>query len=386
MDAPRPLKVFLAAGGTGGHVFPAEALAEELTNRGHALTLVTDRRGQSHGGRLGQLDTRRILAGGIAGRGAVARLRGMVELGLGTIQAWSLLRAARPDVVVGFGGYASLPTMLAAIQLGLPTVVHEQNAVPGRANRLLAPRVTRYAVSFAKTLRPRGARPNLVGMPVRPAILALRESAAYVASAGEAPFHLLVTGGSQGARVFSTLVPEALGLLGADHKARLRVIQQARPEDLEDAKARYATLGVAAELSHFFADLPERLRDAHLVICRSGASTMGELAALGRPAILVPYPHAIDDHQTANARTLDEAGGAWLMPQDHLSAEALAQRLADLMDQPKVLCRAAACARATGVPDAAARLADLVIATARGEAPPAKTALDQDAPQKETGP
>ncbi|MCF8500860.1 MAG: undecaprenyldiphospho-muramoylpentapeptide beta-N-acetylglucosaminyltransferase [Rhodospirillum sp.] len=374
----RQLRIFLAAGGTGGHVFPAEALAEELTNRGHALTLVTDKRGQSHGGRLGQLETRRILAGGIAGRGLSGRLRGMLELGLGTLQAWNLLRAQKPDVVVGFGGYAALPTMLAAIRLNLPTVVHEQNAIPGRANRLLAPRVTRYAVAFAKAQRPRGSRPYLTGMPARPAILALRESAGYLPSEGDAPFHLLVTGGSQGARVFSTLIPEAIGLFDPAHKARTRVTQQCRPEDLDEAKARYAEIGVDAELSSFFGDLPERLRDAHLVICRSGASTMGELSALGRPAILVPYPFAIDDHQTANARGLEEVGGAWLMSQDHLSAKALAERLQALMDQPKVLARTAAKAYAQGVPDAVARLADLTIATALGNPAPAKTALDQE--------
>jgi UDP-N-acetylglucosamine--N-acetylmuramyl-(pentapeptide) pyrophosphoryl-undecaprenol N-acetylglucosamine transferase len=378
LSQTRPLRVTLAAGGTGGHVFPAEALAEELTKRGHALTLVTDKRGQTHGGRLGQLDTRRILAGGVAGRGLSGRLRGMVELGLGTLQAWRLLRAQRPDVVVGFGGYASLPTMLAAIRLGLPTVVHEQNAIPGRANRLLAPRVTRYAVAFAKAQRPRGARPYLTGMPVRPAVLALRDSAAYVPPEGEAPFHLLVTGGSQGARVFSTLIPEAVGLLAHAHRVRLRITQQCRPEDLGEAKARYARIAVEAELSTFFGDLPERLRDAHLVICRSGASTMGELSALGRPAILVPYPFAIDDHQTANARSLEEAGGAWLMSQDHLSAQSLAERLQALMDQPKVLARTAAQAYALGVPDAAARLADLTIATALGAPAPAKTALDKE--------
>ncbi|WP_413206178.1 undecaprenyldiphospho-muramoylpentapeptide beta-N-acetylglucosaminyltransferase [Rhodospirillum sp. A1_3_36] len=382
----RTLRVILAAGGTGGHVFPAEALAEELTNRGHALTLVTDKRGQTHGGRLGQLDTRRILAGGIAGRGLSGRLRGMVELGLGTFQAWTLLRAQKPDVVVGFGGYASLPTMLAAIRLNIPTVVHEQNAIPGRANRLLAPRVTRYAVAFAKALRPRGARPYLTGMPVRPAVLALRDSAPYIPPESDAPFQLLVTGGSQGARVFSTLIPEAVALLTPDNKARLRVTQQCRPEDLNEAKARYAEIGVEAELSTFFGDLPERLRDAHLVICRSGASTMGELSALGRPAILIPYPFAIDDHQTANARNLEEAGGAWLMPQDHLSAQALSERLQALMNQPKVLARTAAQAQAQGVPDAAARLADLTIVTALGAPAPAKTALDQEDQDRDSAP
>ncbi|ABC21751.1 undecaprenyldiphospho-muramoylpentapeptide beta-N-acetylglucosaminyltransferase [Rhodospirillum rubrum] len=363
-----PLHIALAAGGTGGHVFPAEALAGELIRRGHKLTLITDKRGHVYGGTLGLLDTKRILAGGVAGRGVIGRLRGMIELAMGSLQAYGLLRRLRPDVVVGFGGYASVPTMLAAIRLKLPTVVHEQNAVPGRANRLLAARVSRYAVSFARAERPRGARPVVVGMPVRPSVLALRGEG-YDAPRPGLDFRLLITGGSQGARVFATLVPQALALLSPAHRARLRVTQQCRPEDIEAVRATYEAQGIDALLSAFFSDLPERLRDAHLVICRSGASTVGELAALGRPAILVPFPHAIDDHQTANARGLDEVGGGWLMPQAALTPQALAERLGELMDDPDVLVRAAQCARGAGVPDAAVRLADLVSATADHRVP-----------------
>ncbi|WP_147163856.1 UDP-N-acetylglucosamine--N-acetylmuramyl-(pentapeptide) pyrophosphoryl-undecaprenol N-acetylglucosamine transferase [Pararhodospirillum oryzae] len=346
-------------------MFPAEALADALLGRGARLTLVTDRRGEAFGGTLGRLETRRILAGGIAGRGLVGRARGAVELGLGLIQALGLLRRLDPDVVVGFGGYASLPPLLAAIRQKRPTVVHEQNALPGRANRMLAPRVSRFAVAFAHGQAPAGITPVWTGMPVRPAVLALRDEPYQPAGADE-PFRLLVTGGSQGARVFSTLLPEAIALLPDSQRQRLHLTLQSRPEDLEAAQARVQDLGLAGvELSSFFTDLPRRLAQAHLVVCRSGASTMGELAVLGRPAVLIPYPHAIDDHQTANARGMDEAGGGWLMPQGPLTPQALAERLEALMNAPEALARAARCARAVGVPDAAARLADLVLATAR---------------------
>lgn len=356
----------LAAGGTGGHVFPAEALAAELTQRGWRLGLVTDKRGQSYGGTLGALETWRICAGGIAGRGLLARLRAVTELGLGVVQARALLGRLRPDVVVGFGGYASVPTMVAAASLGLPTVIHEQNGVLGRANRLLAGRARAVAVSYPQVAHVADAvKPKLrhTGMPVRPAVAALRDHG-YDDPGENGPIRLVVLGGSQGARVLSEVVPAALLALPAPLQARIAIAQQCRPEDLETVRAAYAASPIAATLDSFFADIPERLAAAHLVIARSGASTMAELTYLGRPAILVPYPHAIDDHQTANARALDEAGGGWLMPQADFSAQALAARLGALLTQPGTLARAAHCARAAGRPDAAARLADLVAETA----------------------
>lgn len=354
----------LAAGGTGGHVFPAEALAQSLMDRGWRLGLVTDRRGHAYGGTLGSIETFRIAAGGIAGRGLLSKLRGVAELGLGVIQARTLLKRERPTVVVGFGGYASVPTMVAATLLGIPTIIHEQNAVLGRANRLLAGRVNRIATSYANVAHVDEAWiPKLThtGMPVRAAIAALRD-APFPALADDQPVHLLVLGGSQGARILSEVVPAALALLPEALRIRLKVAQQCRPEDLETVRATYASGAIDADLQSFFADVPERLSAAHLVIARSGASTMAELTALGRPAILVPYPHAIDDHQTANARAVDEAGGAWLMPQPAFTPEALASRLESLFTQPGTLARAAGCARAAGRPDAAARLADLVAA------------------------
>lgn len=357
MSAPL---IVLAAGGTGGHVFPAEALAGELLGRGHRAVLITDRRGRAYGGALGQLTTYRINAGGVAGRGVLGRLRGLLEVGVGFFQARSLLRRLRPALVIGFGGYAAVPTVAAAAQARLATAIHEQNAVLGRANRLLASRVDRIATSFREVrLLAAAGKTTLTGMPVRPAIAALRD-AAYAAPGADGPLRLLVLGGSQGARVFSEVVPAALERLPADLRSRLDVCQQCRPEDLEAVQAAYARLGIAATLASFFRDVPERLAAAHLVIARSGASTVAELTAAGRPAILVPYPFAIDDHQTANAQAIDEAGGAWLIPQPSFTAEALAARLEALFATPGTLSLAAARAFDAGRPDAAARLADMV--------------------------
>ncbi|MGE5514921.1 MAG: undecaprenyldiphospho-muramoylpentapeptide beta-N-acetylglucosaminyltransferase [Bacteroidota bacterium] len=356
--------ILLAAGGTGGHVFPAEALAQSLMERGYRLGLVTDRRGHAYGGTLGSLETFRISAGGIAGRGLLPKIRGVAELGLGVLQARALLKRLRPAVVVGFGGYASVPTMVAATWLGIPTAIHEQNAVLGRANRLLAGRVKRIATSYAKVAHMAPdwrAKVSHTGMPVRAAVAALRD-VPYPTLAEGQPIRLLVLGGSQGARVLSEVIPAALAALPEGIRTRLSVSQQCRPEDLESVRAAYAGTGIDATLDSFFADVPERMSAAHLVIARSGASTMAELTALGRPAILVPYPHAIDDHQTANAHAVDEVGGAWLMPQPAFTSEALAGRLESLFTQPGTLARAAGCARAAGRPDAAALLADLVAA------------------------
>lgn len=354
--------IVLTAGGTGGHVFPAEALAAELLARGHRLALVTDRRGQAYGGTLGSLTTHRISAGGIAGRGLRARLRAVAELGLGFLQARKLLTGLRPAAVVGFGGYASVPAMLAATTTGIPTALHEQNAVLGRANRLLAPRVTRIATSYAHVSHLAAAWQSKVvqtGMPVRGTVIALRDRD-YPALTDKGPLRLLVLGGSQGARVLSEVVPAALARLPETLRRRLEVSQQCRPEDLEGVRRAYEGTGIAATLESFFHDVPDRLADAHLVIARSGASTVTELTAMGRPAILVPYPHATDDHQTANAHAVDEAGGGWLIPQTAFTPESLSARIESLFALPGSLIKAAACARAAGSPDAARQLADLV--------------------------
>lgn len=359
MNAPL---IALAAGGTGGHVFPAEALASVLLSRGYRLALITDRRGAAYGGTLGSLETFRIRAGGIAGRGKLAALRSALELGLGIVQARSLLKAIRPAAVIGFGGYASVPGMAAAALAGIPTAIHEQNAVLGRANRLLAGRVGRIATSFAEVAHVDSRlAPKLVhtGMPVRAAVLARRDTTYPALDAG-GPIHLLVLGGSQGARILSEVVPAALARLPESLRARIHIAQQCRPEDLEAVRRAYDGTGIRATLDSFFADVPERLAAAHLVIARAGASTVAELTTLGRPAILVPYPFAIDDHQTANAHAVEESGGAWLMQQDGFTPETLAARLDSLFAQPETLARTARCARNAGRPDAAEALADLV--------------------------
>jgi UDP-N-acetylglucosamine--N-acetylmuramyl-(pentapeptide) pyrophosphoryl-undecaprenol N-acetylglucosamine transferase len=366
VTAPTTRPIVLAAGGTGGHMFPAEALAGELITRGHRVALVTDRRGGGFGDRMTAVETHRISAGGLAGGGVLRRAQGVMQLGAGLLQARRLLSRLAPAAAVGFGGYASVPTMLAASFAGIPTVLHEQNAVLGRANRLLSKRVTRIAAAFADfgTELP-AERIVLTGNPVRPAIAALG-SEPYPRIARGDSLRLLVVGGSQGARVFSRLVPAAIGLLPEELRRSLRIMQQCRAEDLDTARNSYQLLAADVDLASFFADMPERLRAAHLVIARAGASTVAELAAAGRPAILIPYPFATDDHQTANAKAMSAAGAAWLMPEATTEPATLAERLVTLLQRPETLAAAADAAHRLGRRDAAKRLADLVTSLIRG--------------------
>ncbi len=362
----KPL-VVLATGGTGGHMFPAEALAAELAERGCRIALITDRRGGSFsdrfgGDRFGGAEIHRILAAGMARKSFVKRLRGVSEMALGVFQARSLLKRLAPRAVVGFGGYASVPTMLAAVYGGHKTALHEQNAILGRANRLLAPRVMRIATAFKTPLDlPPEIRAKAVhtGMPVRAAILDMRERP-YPSIGAEGPIRLMVIGGSQGASVFSKVVPEAAGRLSESIRSRLQITQQCRPEDLEEARAAYKRLGLAANLSSFFDNVPELLAESHLVISRAGASSVAEITTIGRPSILSPYSYATDDHQTFNAHSVDKAGAGWLMPEESFYAGSLAARLESLFDLPAILEKTAACAFKAGAPDAASRLADMV--------------------------
>jgi UDP-N-acetylglucosamine--N-acetylmuramyl-(pentapeptide) pyrophosphoryl-undecaprenol N-acetylglucosamine transferase len=361
--------IALAAGGTGGHLFPAEALAAELHGRGFAPVLVTDARGRPLALADGDAPMHRVAGGGLAGKNPWHQIKAVFALGLGAAQAFRLLGRIGARAVVGFGGYASFPTVLAAQARGIPTAIHEQNAVLGRANRLLAHGARRIAVSFAETRGlPAGARPRAVatGMPVRPQVAALAATP-YRAPETDAPIALLVIGGSQGARVFADAVPGAVARLPGDLRARLRVAQQSRPEDVERTRAAYAALDVAAEIAPFFADAPARMAAAQLVIARSGASTVAELAVLGRPAILAPYRYAADDHQRANAQAFADAGAAWMLAEETLTPESLAAELARLLADPAGLARAAACARAQARPDAARALADAVVALVPGE-------------------
>lgn len=354
------LLIVLASGGTGGHLFPAEALAGALINRGCKVALITDRRGQAFSEKLPGVALHRIPAGRL-GAGMWQKAIGVAEMMLGTIAAGRLLRRLRPAVAVGFGGYPSVPTMLAATRQHIATLLHEQNALLGRANRLLAPRVSRIATSFpaVEGVKPADrARITMTGNPVRPEVIRHRATP-YAAPTGE--INLLVTGGSQGARILSTVVPAALALLPPEIKSRLRLVQQARPEDVDRVREAHRANGINAEIASFFHDLPERLAQTHLLIARAGASTIAELCVIGRPAILVPYAQAADDHQSFNARALSAAGAAWVMPETAFTPEALAKQLGDLLAVPTKLAAAAAAAHQLGRPDAAERLADLVI-------------------------
>ena len=355
--------IMLAAGGTGGHVFPAQAVAAELDRRGRAVDIVTDRRGDDFSSRFPGQTIHRVTSATPSGRGALGMILALGRIILGTIQARRLIRRVDPSAVVGFGGYPSLPTMLAAITLSVPRAVHEQNAVLGRVNRLIARWVNAVATSFPATkgLPSRYNQPKVItGNPVRADVLALAEQN-YQAPRPGAPFQLLIFGGSQGARRFSEVIPQALLALPIEQRQRLRVVQQCRPEDLEEVRDAYAEAGVRADTAAFFVDLPARLAAAHLVIARSGAGTVSELAAAGRPSVLVPYIHATDDHQTCNAEVLSSVGAAWLLPEGELTAPALTTRLVELMADPELLNKAARAARSRAQPDAAAQLADLIL-------------------------
>jgi UDP-N-acetylglucosamine--N-acetylmuramyl-(pentapeptide) pyrophosphoryl-undecaprenol N-acetylglucosamine transferase len=361
-DTQQP--IVLAAGGTGGHIFPAEALAEVLLRRGERVVLVTDQRfGHFKSGALSEVETRTIHAGTIGGAWH-KKILGAAGLLLGIAQARGVLRQLKPKVVAGFGGYPSFPTVFSAAGMGIPTVIHEQNSVLGRANRLLAGRVGHIAASFPETLmlaEKDAGKVSFTGNPVRASIRALRD-VPYSMLMQDGKMHILITGGSQGASVLSQIIPEAIALLPVNLRARVRLDQQCREAELAATKARYAELGVNADLATFFVDVPARLAASHLVIARAGASTVSELAVAGRPAILVPYPQAMDNHQYYNANAFEDVGGGWVMAQEGFTAQALAARLEAFLNAPDALAKAAANARNLGTLDAAEKLADLVMA------------------------
>ncbi|MBT4018934.1 MAG: undecaprenyldiphospho-muramoylpentapeptide beta-N-acetylglucosaminyltransferase [Alphaproteobacteria bacterium] len=358
--------VILAAGGTGGHLFPAEALAGELMARGRDVMLVTDTRGDTHTASvdspLARIERFVVRAGTVSGQSAFGKIKGLIELVAGFWQARALLARLQPSVVVGFGGYPSLPTMLAATRRGTPAILHEQNAVLGRVNRVLAPRVNAIAVAFTDTakLEPGDfAKVKVVGNPVRAAVRAVRGKPYPVPEVGGA-FNILVLGGSQGATVLSDVVPVALSQLPDELKHRLHITQQCRPEDLDRVRQIYAEAGLQTDLATFFDDVPARLAETHLIVSRAGASTVSEAAVAGRPALLVPYPHATDDHQTGNAKAFVEPGAGWMAPQQSFTKQFVADTITDLMAHPEKLTDAAASALNVGRADSAPRLADLV--------------------------
>jgi UDP-N-acetylglucosamine--N-acetylmuramyl-(pentapeptide) pyrophosphoryl-undecaprenol N-acetylglucosamine transferase len=353
--------IVLAAGGTGGHIFPAEALAEELKKRGFTPVLITDERHKKYAGTLEDVETHFIQTGALGGN-IIKKLLSVFKIILGYVQARKILSSIQPEVVVGFGGYPSFPTLMASTHKKIKTVLHEQNSLMGTVNRFMASKVVKIATSFEEVsgvLDDDRKKIVFTGNPVRPAILVLRDMQ-YPDINDESVFRILITGGSQGASVFSRVVPEAIALLPQALRARIRIDQQCRPADIEEAREAYKELGVSADLSTFFTDMPVKIASAHLLIVRSGASTLAEVTVAGRPAILVPYPHAKDNHQMINATALEDVGGGWVMPEEAFTAKALSARIESFLNLPSTLQEAAEKSKEAGKPDAAEKLADLL--------------------------
>ncbi|CAN7331306.1 undecaprenyldiphospho-muramoylpentapeptide beta-N-acetylglucosaminyltransferase [Rhizobium rhizogenes] len=356
--------ILLAAGGTGGHVFPAEALAYKLKERGYSVHLVTDSRAERYAGKFPADEIHVVPSATIGSKNPVKVARSLWTLWTGMRAARKLIRTIKPLCVVGFGGYPTVPPLLAATRMGVPAMIHEQNAVMGRANKALAARVQAIAGGFLPENG--GAFPQktvTTGNPVRPAVIEAAKQP-YVPSVPDDPFNLVVFGGSQGAQYFSKAVPTAISLLEEPLRKRLRITQQVRPEDMETVNSCTRKLEMGADIAPFFTDMAERIGAAHLVLCRSGASTVSELAVIGRPAILVPYPYALDHDQAANAAALAAAGGAKVIPQSELTPEKLSTILRGAMTMPEKLAKMAAAAKQAGKPDAASLLADIVEAIA----------------------
>ena len=352
----------LAAGGTGGHIIPAFALAAELERRGHHVALITDARGAAIPGKPDFLTSHILPAGRIQGRNPLQWVKGLRAILEGRRMALRLFESFQPSAVIGFGGYPALPALLAATSAGVPSVIHEQNAVLGRVNRFLAGKVDVIATAYNRIDRlsdKHADKVRLVGNPVRDEVLRLRDQP-FPAFSAEGLLRVLVTGGSQGARVLSDVVPDGLAMLPTALRTRLQVTQQCRPEDIDAVRYRYASHDIPAELATYFEDMAERLADAHLFIGRAGASTIAELTAVGRPAILVPLPIATDDHQTANTRDVTTAGGARAIRQERFTASELAKQIQAIAQSPETLGNAAHAAWNCGYPNAARDLADIV--------------------------
>jgi UDP-N-acetylglucosamine--N-acetylmuramyl-(pentapeptide) pyrophosphoryl-undecaprenol N-acetylglucosamine transferase len=353
--------IVLSAGGTGGHLFPAQALAAELTRRGRKIVVMTDARGTQYPTYFPGAAIEIVPAAAFSDRSKLRLMTAPFEILAGIVVALGKLRRAKPAAVVGFGGYPSLPVMVAACLARLPTLIVAPDAVLGRANRLVANYVRAIAGGLPlKRFLPKDmSKVVYTGNPVRPEVVALN-GAPYDTPTATGPLRLLVFGGSQGARALSEIVPAAIASLPTALKTRLDIVQQCRPEDIEAVRTVYAGAGVKAELASFFSDLPSRMANAQLVIGRSGAGTVAELMVIGRPAILVPLPHALDDNQTPNADVLAEAGAGWRVAQSELTPKKLADMLQSAFASPDDLARRAAAAHALAKPDAARRLADLV--------------------------
>ena len=368
----------IAAGGTGGHLIPALSVAGELMRRGHAVTAVTDRRGAALARRISDIPVREVRAASPSGRTIAGKVAAGATMLAGCAGALRLIHAERPAVMAGFGGYPTIPPLAVAHLLGVPVLVHEQNAVLGRANRFLASRARVVATSFAETRTGAGRRTVTVGVPVREAIAAL-DRVDYRPPGPEEEINLLVVGGSLGAGIFGTLLPDAGRCLDGALRRRLNVVQQCREEDVERTAAAWRALGVRATVAPFFEEMAGRLARAHLVVARAGASTIAELAVSGRPSVLIPFPGAADDHQTANAAVVVGAGGGWLVDEKEADARSLAARLGSLMTSPAVLARAAGNVRRLARADAAAALAETIENLAAGNGRACRVLKEQEA-------
>ncbi|TRD19014.1 UDP-N-acetylglucosamine--N-acetylmuramyl-(pentapeptide) pyrophosphoryl-undecaprenol N-acetylglucosamine transferase [Palleronia caenipelagi] len=356
MTAPLCL---IAAGGTGGHMFPAQSLAEELLARGWRVRLSTDARGARYAGGFPEaVAIDQVASATFARGGPLAKAVVPVRIAGGVATAWRRMRADRPAVVAGFGGYPSIPALTAATLHKVPRLIHEQNGVLGRVNEVFAKRVDTVACGTWPTELPEGVEGMEIGNPVRAAVRE-RAAAPYIPP-GDYPMSILVIGGSQGARILSDVVPAAIASLPGGLRRNLRVAHQARGEDEARVTAFYAEAGIDAEVQPFFDDVPSRMAEAQLVVCRSGASTIADLSVIGRPSVLVPFAAAAADHQTANARGLSRADAAVVIPESQFTPEALAEQITAILTQPEAATAMAHAALSTGKPDSAERLANLV--------------------------
>lgn len=359
--------ILLSAGGTGGHMFPADALARDLLSRGYRVALATDTRGTKYANFAAGVSVHVLSSGGLK-PGLISKIKSVLALGAGYVQGYRLIGRLKPEVVVGFGGYPSFPAVHAAQKRGVPTIIHEQNAVAGKANVMLAPKAERIALNFPRI---EGlddhdtARTVVTGNPVRPEIAALY-NVPYPGIDRDSPMRIFVMGGSQGAAVFAQVLPEAFTSLPEMYRQRLDIAQQCHEADIPRVRGIYEAAGIKAQLRPFFDDVPAQLERAHLVISRSGASTVAEVTTAGRPAIFVPYPHHADQQQKKNADAVAECGGAWVMTQDAFTPQTVAARIEMLLQSPEYLFRAAENSRSCGKPDAARRLGNLVTALASG--------------------
>lgn len=360
-------RVLLCAGGTGGHLFPAHALASELQRRGFEIHLVSDERIDRFAEDFPADFRHSVPSATLAGKSIIKLAKALYALGVGYLEGRRLVRDTKPDVVVGFGGYPTVPPVFAAATKGVPTIIHEANAVLGRANKFLSRSVKSIALglplqgnSFSKAIN--------TGNPVRDAVHDAAK-VAYKTPSIDDKFALTVFGGSQGAQFFSATLPKAIGLMSETHRKRLHLVQQARNEDEQALRSAYDVMAISAEVNSFFNDMPMKIAESHFVICRSGASTTAELAVIGRPALLVPYPFALDHDQAANAAALLKGEGAFVRAQADITPEWLAEELATLMDDPERLTKLAHNAKAQGQPDATLKLANAVALLADGKTP-----------------